>query len=145
VTIEVAGTFVSETELQCVTPDFSQFGPKEAVMQLSIAGGDLTTTWVPFNYFLNTRAFKSLAYGPGILPDVLVGVPVEFIIQAKNDLSENRTSGNDKFEVVVSREIPAVEADLAVEGSVGTKARKDIIPCDVIDRNDGSYVVKYTS
>jgi len=66
-TLDVPGTFVSETELTCVTPDFEQFGPKEAVMQLSIANGDLTTTWIPFNYFLNTRAFKSLAYGPGLL------------------------------------------------------------------------------
>jgi dynein heavy chain len=138
VTIEVAGVFVSETELTCVTPDFSQFGPKEAVMQLSIAGGDLTTTWVPFNYFLNTRAFKSLAYGPGLLQDVLTGTQVEFIIQARNDLCENRTSGNDKFEVIVSRECPAEE------GVEGSKPKKVEIPNTIIDRNDGSYVVKYT-
>ena len=69
-TLEVPGTFVSETELTCVTPNFEAFGPKECVVQLSIANGDLTTTWIPFNYFLNTRALKSLAFGPGLLREV---------------------------------------------------------------------------
>jgi len=79
-TLEVPGTFVSETELQCITPNFEQFGPKEAVLQLSIANGDLTTTWITFNYFLNTRAIKSLAFGPGLLPEVAPGAIVEFVI-----------------------------------------------------------------
>lgn len=49
-------------------------------MQVTIAGGDLTTTWIPFHYFLNTRANKSLAYGPGLLKDVMVGCQIEFVI-----------------------------------------------------------------
>lgn len=60
-------------------------------------GDDLTTTWIPFQYYLNTRALKSLAYGPGLLPDVKSGEPVEFMIVARNDLGENRTSGRDEF------------------------------------------------
>lgn len=43
--VEVPGIYVSETEIHCVTPTFEQFGPKEAIVQLSIQGGDLTTTW----------------------------------------------------------------------------------------------------
>jgi hypothetical protein len=43
-TLEVPGTFVSETEMQCYSPSFETFGPKEAVVQLSIGGNDLTTT-----------------------------------------------------------------------------------------------------
>jgi hypothetical protein len=58
-------------------------------------GDDLTTTWIPFQYYLNTRAHKSLAYGPGLLQDVKSGEPVEFMIVARNDLGENRTSGRD--------------------------------------------------
>jgi len=46
---------------------------------------------------LNTRAHKSLAYGPGLLQDVKPGEPVEFVIVARNDLGENRTSGRDQF------------------------------------------------
>jgi len=62
----------------------------------------LTTTWIPFQYFLNTRALKSLCFGPGVLNDALVGQPVEFVIQARNDLNENRVSGNDEFEVMIT-------------------------------------------
>ena len=78
--VEVVGNYVSETELQCITPSYEQFGPKEAIVQLSIQGGDLTTTWCTFSYFMNTRAYKSLAYGPGLLPEGAVGHPTEFII-----------------------------------------------------------------
>jgi dynein heavy chain len=56
------------------------FGPKEAIVQLRIGGADLTTTWVNFTYFMNTRAYKSLAYGPGLLQEGAVGYPTEFII-----------------------------------------------------------------
>lgn len=48
-------------------------------------------------YFMNTRAYKSLAYGPGLLADGAVGCETEFIIQARNDLGENRKSGRDNF------------------------------------------------
>lgn len=95
--IEVPGTFVSETEVSCITPSYEQFGPKDAIVQLSLQGGDLTTTWAPFTYFMNTRAYKSLAYGPGLLHECALATPVEFIIQARNDLGENRKSGRDNF------------------------------------------------
>ena len=105
-TIEVSGVYVSPTELTCVTPNFEAYGPKECVIQLQISGGDLTTTWIPFNYFLNTRALNSLAYGPGLLNDVAINAPVEFIIQARNDLGENRISGRDHFEVKIFKKTP---------------------------------------
>jgi dynein heavy chain len=97
---------VSLTELTCVTPSFELFGPKECVIQLAMAGDDLTTTWIPFNFYLNTRAFKSLAYGPGLLTDVKPNDPIEFVIVARNDLGENRTSGRDEFEVKITQCIP---------------------------------------
>jgi len=96
-TIEVGATYVSETELVCTTPNFEQFGPKECVMQLSIAQGDYTTTWITFEYFLNTRASKSLAYGAGLLQEICFGAPVTFVIVARNDIGENRISGRDNF------------------------------------------------
>lgn len=34
--IEVPGTFVSETEVTCFTPNYESFGPKEAIVQLLI-------------------------------------------------------------------------------------------------------------
>lgn len=75
---------------------------------------------------MNTRAYKSLAYGAGLLPEGAVGVPTEFIIQARNDLGENRKSGRDNFQVKI------VKADTNEE-----------IPSEVVDKNDGQYLVKY--
>jgi dynein heavy chain len=110
-TIEVPGVFTSENELTCVTPNFEQFGPKECVIQLSIGGKDLTTTWINFQYFLNTRANMSLAFGPGLLQEVCAGHPVEFLIVARNDLGENRTSGRDYFEVKVVKQVMVENAE----------------------------------
>jgi dynein heavy chain len=124
---EVSAEFISATEITCLTPSFDDFGPVECVMQVSIAGGDYTTTWIPFHYFLNTRALKSLAYGPGVLGNVLVGQPVEFVIQARNDLNENRVSGNDEWEVNI----------------VNPADKKQKIEHTNVDRGDGSYLLTY--
>jgi dynein heavy chain len=53
---------------------------------------------------LNTRAKNSLAYGPGLLENSVVGSEVEFIIQARNENSENRSSGNDVWEIKITTE-----------------------------------------
>lgn len=124
--IEVPGTFISETEVSCITPSYEQFGPKDAIVQLSLQGGDLTTTWAPFTYFMNTRAYKSLAYGPGLLHECALATPVEFIIQARNDLGENRKSGRDNFQVKITR--------------VGDNQE---IQSHLTDKDNGQYVVKY--
>lgn len=76
---------------------------------------------------MNTRAQTSLAYGPGLLKDVLVGQPIEFVIQARNDLNENRLSGNDEFEIVIK----------------SATDRKKEIENTLTDRGDGSYLVTY--
>jgi dynein heavy chain, axonemal len=119
--VEVTGNYISETELSCVTPSYEQFGPKEAQVQLSIQGGDLTTTACTFAYFMNTRAYKSLAYGPGLLPEGAVGAPTEFIIQARNDQGENRRSGRDNFQVKITAYCPEPMD----------------IPCEIVDKDDG--------
>jgi dynein heavy chain len=95
--IDVVGNFVSETEITALTPAFDSYGARGAICQLSIQGGDLTTTWVQFNYFMNTRANMSLCYGPGVQESNASGHQVEFVIQARNDNAENRQSGRDEF------------------------------------------------
>jgi dynein heavy chain len=94
-TLQTPGTFVNETTMTCMTPAFDQFGAKQCIMQLLIGNGDLTTTWIPFQYFLDTKADKSLVYGPGVLKGNLMGSETEFVIVARNELNENRTSGRD--------------------------------------------------
>jgi dynein heavy chain, axonemal len=142
-TLEVPGTFVSETELTCVTPSFEAIGgangAKECVMQLSIGSGDLTTTWIPFQYFLNTRAKTSLAYGAGLLKGLCVGEPTAFQIVARNDNNENRTSGRDVFAVKIKKHIPVPEDNEDPDA----KPTVLEIPCDVIDNDNGSYDCKY--
>lgn len=112
-------------------------------MQLLIGNGDLTTTWIPFQYFLDTKAAKSLVYGPGILRNNLVGTETEFVIVARNDLNENRTSGRDTFVVKIKKEIPKPDDYEEVEGQpYRTKYEETEVP--IHDNDDGTYRVKYT-
>ena len=75
---------------------------------------------------MNTRAYKSLAYGPGLLSEGAIGHPTEFIIQARNDMGENRKSGRDNFQVKISKVSDNTE-----------------VPCTITDKDNGSYSVKY--
>jgi dynein heavy chain len=105
-TVRKLGTRVSDNEITVETPDMSIYDSgtgAECVVQLALGTQDITTSYVNFNYYLNTRAYKSLCYGPGVLDQVVAGAPVEFVIQARNDKEENRESGKDVFEVQVSR------------------------------------------
>jgi dynein heavy chain len=123
-----------------VTPNFEAFGPKECVIQLSIGGKDLTTTWIDFKYFLNTRANKSLAYGPGLLQEVVAGTPAEFQIVARNDLGENRTSGRDNFQVKIKQAVPIPEDKV---DDPDYKQEYIEIPCTVEDLDNGVYQCQY--
>jgi hypothetical protein len=74
---------------------------------------------------MNTRALKSLCFGPGTLRDQAIGEPIEFIIQARNDSGENRRSGRDIFQVTIK------------------DAKKSDVPCEITDKDNGQYFVKY--
>jgi dynein heavy chain len=157
--------FISETEIECMTPHFGDFAPnfKEAVMQVQLGTDDITTTWIPFSYFLNTRAKNSLCYGPGVLEGALAGTPVEFVIQARNEQDENRTSGRDSFEVRVVRKVPIKDEPKSVapaeEGGQPAPPKEEEkeaveevqkfeeieLPTKITDNEDGTYTVKYTS
>ena len=75
---------------------------------------------------MNTRAAKSLCYGAGILNDQSCNEPSTFVIQARNDNCENRTSGRDQFQVTVTHDETKTE-----------------IPAEINDNNNGSYNVTY--
>lgn len=162
-TYEANANFVSETEMICETPDLSKNHNTEieCVVQIQIQGGDLSTTWIPFTFFLNTKASRSLAYGPGLLSDCAVGHPVEFVIQARNDKCENRSSGRDNFQVRVRRVKAAEEkvedaAKDAKEEGAGEDGEEGVekapvqqieennIEVEIHDNNDGTYSCRYT-
>jgi len=109
-----------------------------------MGGQDPSTTWVPFTFFLNTKASKSLCYGPGLLDEIVIGHPVEFVIQARNEKSENRNSGRDNFEVKIVKIIENQVPEKDEEGNELPLPPPEEIPCSVEDRVDGSYVVTYT-
>lgn len=75
---------------------------------------------------MNTRAYKSLAYGPGLLGEGSIGHQTEFVIQARNDMGENRKSGRDNFQVRIIKTVDNSE-----------------LQNQVIDKDNGQYVVKY--
>jgi hypothetical protein len=63
------GVFVSENEITVTTPDMSMYDVGngiDCIVQLNLGSSDITTTYVDFNYYLNTRAGKSLVFGPGV-------------------------------------------------------------------------------
>ena len=94
---------------------------------MNMQGGDYTNTFCSFSFFMNTREYKCLAYGPGLLEGGAIGTPTEFIIQARNDHDENRKSGRDNFAVKVI--------------TVGDASKQ--IEANIVDNDDGTYLVTY--
>ena len=113
VNMDVEGVYVSETELTCKTPDFSSVGPKEVEVTLAVDRGDFTITNAKFNFFLNTKADRTIAYGPGLLCENPVNEKTVIFIQARNEKGENRVSGTDEFVIQIKRP-ESEEAKLAV-------------------------------
>ena len=166
---EVQGNYVSPTELFCDTPNFESFGAKKAEVRLSINKGDFTIMHSCFSYYLNTKADKTIAYGPGLLGENLAGAGTVFLIQARNAKGFNRESGSDGFEVkitapngvvgighkkkkekAVEEEKPEEEKKEGEEGEEKEKEKEkekeeeNEILYEIIDNDDGSYLVKYT-
>ena len=77
--IEVNGVYVSNTEITCETPAFDKVD-KPATVTLSISKGDHTITSTSFQYYLNTSAEQSIAFGPGLSFDNSADHPTCFII-----------------------------------------------------------------
>jgi len=70
---------------------------------------------------LNTKAEKSLAYGPGLLTDQVCGTDSIFIIQSRDEEGKNRTSGRDEYHVIIKR-----------------TDNDEVIPSKIEDMNNGT-------
>ena len=57
---------------------------------------------VKFSFFVNTKAQKCIGFGPGLQDEGTWGLPMLFMIQAKDGTGRNRTSGGDPFKVSVA-------------------------------------------
>lgn len=50
-----------------------------------------------YSYFLNSKAEKTLMFGPGVLRDNAIKCDTMFYIQTRNLNNQNRESGADEF------------------------------------------------
>jgi dynein heavy chain len=142
---DVQGTFVNEREITCETPNFEQAGPKEADVRIWTDRGDLTITSCSFSYYLNTKADKTIAFGPGLLKDNLVGSVTKFYIQARNHQNENRKSGSDKFRVQIQRQSSSqAELDKPTDSGQAATDEEDI-DYAINDMGNGQYEVCFSS
>lgn len=123
----VDAEFVDSETITCKTANNEQFGAMAVDVKVSINGEGWTVNKLTYNYFANTAARNCMAFGPGVLANVVFGVEVPFLIQARDTLNERRTSGGDNFTVRI------VSADGSVQGNVSIR-----------DLQDGSYEVAYS-
>ena len=135
--------YVSPTQIECQTPDFVSFGPREVSVRVRAEKGDLTMTDVPFRFFLNTQSSKTIAFGPGLLEGNKSGAQTCFFIQSRNSKNENRTSGRDKFSIdlFIERE----ETVTNEEGETSKIIVKQAIDYEIHDYDNGQYKVSYTN
>ena len=130
--IDVVGVFVSQTKITCVSPNASKFPPGEVDVRISLEGDSFTTTFQRFSYFSVTNAATCIMYGPGILDGCAIGEEVSFVIQARDDNSNNRTTGGDEFAVSITmREDGEDSEPIRVAGIL------------VEDLRNGKYLVTY--
>jgi dynein heavy chain len=93
---------------------------------------DLTIVSTAFKYFLNTKAEKTISFGPGLLPKNHVGTETCFYIQARNVNNENRHSGADEFKVEIYRNEARVEEGEEIIDKI-------LIEPIIHDQDDGQY------
>ena len=81
--IDVKGTFVSQTRLTCLTPNFTDTGipPGTVDVRVCLAGESFTTTKAEFTFFPVTDASFSFLYGPSLLEEGAPGRETMFVIQ----------------------------------------------------------------
>uniref|UniRef100_A0A7S2QUS9 Uncharacterized protein n=1 Tax=Triparma pacifica TaxID=91992 RepID=A0A7S2QUS9_9STRA len=132
--VDVKGVYSSQTKITCVSPDCTRFPPGQVEVRVALNNDSFTTTFQPFSLFAVTDAAKSLMYGPGILSGCAVNEETMFIIQARDENNQNRTSGGDEFVVTIVHLGGGEEGeDVNIHG------------VHVQDQDDGTYVVMYTA
>lgn len=125
------GEFVDETTVKVRTPNFENFGAQKVDVMLQISGSGWTVNRINFDYFANTYAKNCLAYGPGLLAEVVYGIEMSFLIQAKDTLNDKRQSGGDKFVCEIQNVDPT--------GKFTVKGQSRVVDC-----KNGQYIVYYT-
>lgn len=102
----------SET-IRCKTANYENFGAMAVDVRVSINGEGWTVNKHTYNYFANTAARNCMAFGPGVLGNVVYGIMMPFLIQARDTLNERRTSGGEHFSVQVNKSVLALREKAA--------------------------------
>ena len=82
-----APIYMELTSLLSTCDDAVPALPPQVECRLSIGSKGLTNTKVNFQYFSVGDATKTVAFGPGLLHGMAPGVPVVFIIQARDKVN----------------------------------------------------------
>ncbi len=129
--IDVQGVYVSQSKITCISP-VSKFQGPEVEVRVSLEGDSFTTTFQKFTYFPVTNYRHCVMYGPGLLSGCCIHEEVSFIIQAKDDIGQNRTTGGDEFSVIIT---------MIGAGPEGEDVRLSGVIID--DLQNGRYTVSY--
>ena len=79
--VNVPGTFVSQTRVTCLSPDFAKFPPGAVDVRVALNGDSFTTTFQKFSFFSVTNADMCVLFGPGVLSGCALNEEVSFVIQ----------------------------------------------------------------
>ena len=93
----VVGKYVDSTMITCNTPSFERFGPMDVVVRVAIKGDPFTVNKATFSYYVNTKAARCMAFGPGVLATGTAGRRLAMIMQAKD--SSGKTEGSHQSAV----------------------------------------------
>lgn len=117
---------ISNTELEVLTPNFRKYGPRAVDVYIKEGEDLVSVTKTQFSFFVDTMCEKSCAYGPGIHTVQNAGEDTIFIINARDEDGNNRTSGRDQWRVKIL-----------------DKVTKEEIPHNIVDSDTGNYDVHY--
>lgn len=134
-TVDVHGEFLSSTQLVCTAPDFSAYPAGAVDVRVALNGDSFTTTSQVYTFFAVTSAQNSLIFGPGLLNGGACNEETMFIIQAKDNLNCNRTTGGDEF-------IASINLLGGGENGEDVQLRNGV---EVRDNDDGTYYVGFTA
>ena len=129
--VDVKGTFVSQTELRA-SPDFSSYPAGEVEVRIALNGDSFTTTSQRFSFFAVTDAYKCLVFGPGVLSGCACNEETLFVIQARDSHNHDRTTGGDEFKVAIKLIGGGDEGDdLYIRSGVTVRTWRTVVHGDV--------------
>ena len=131
--VDVRGTYISQTKISCISPDFTRFSTSTVDVRVALDGDSFTTTFQRFSFFSVTNHAACIMFGPGLLSGCALHEEVSFLIQARDDNLQNRVSGKDEFFASVA--LLSDNSDDPPQRLPGVKVQ---------DLNNGRYIVTYT-